>query len=331
MRRRELILLLGAMLVATTRDARAQDATERRVAVLIPYGEADPEGRRRLDSLRETLRELGWNEGRNLRLEVRWLGSDPAARADDLAAEVVQLRPDVIFGASTPAAVALARATSTIPIVFANVADPVGTGLVAGLARPGGNVTGFANFDPAMAGKWLELLKEIAPATSRVSFLYNPDASPGGGAIFLRSFEAASTAFGVTPAAAPVRDAASLERVLATAAEAPQSGLVGMVDVFLANHRDAIVALAARHRLPTIYPYREFAVAGGLLSYGPSLIEGYRRAPGYIDRILRGDDPSQLPVQQPTQFELVVNLKTAKALGLTIPPAILARADEVIE
>jgi putative ABC transport system substrate-binding protein len=332
MRRRAFMLLLGgAAVAAPLRGVAAQNDSVRRIAVLMPFDEGDPEGRHRLEVLREALRQLGWSDGRNLRIDVRWLAGDPAASARDRAAELVRLKPEVVLTASTPAVAAMSRATSTIPIVFANVADPVGSGFVASLARPGGNVTGFANFDPAMASKWLELLKELAPATSRVLLLYNPETSPGGGVYFQRAFEAAGRSSGVTPVAAPVHDLAEIESTLSVAGDAPQSGLVAMVDVFLITHRDAIVALATRHRLPAIYPFREFAAAGGLLSYGASLLEAYRRSAGYVDRILRGAHPSELPVQQPTTFELVINLKAAKALGLAIPPVLLARADEVIE
>jgi putative ABC transport system substrate-binding protein len=332
MRRRAFMLLVGGAAVAAPLwGVAAQNDSVRRIAVLMPFDEGDAEGRHRLEVLREALRQLGWSDGRNLRIDVRWLADDPAASARARAVELVQLKPEVVLTAGTPAVAAMSRATSTIPIVFANVADPVGSGFVASLARPGGNVTGFANFDPAMASKWLELLKELAPATSRVLLLHNPETSPGGGAYFQRAFEAAGRTFGVTPVAAPVHDLAEIERTLSVAGDAPRSGLVAMVDVFLTTHRDAIVALAARHRLPAIYPFREFAAAGGLLSYGASLLEAYRRSVGYVDRILRGAHPSELPVQQPTAFELVINLKAAKALGLAIPPVLLARADEVIE
>jgi putative tryptophan/tyrosine transport system substrate-binding protein len=331
MRRREVMILLGGAAAVVPLVAVAQqNEPVRRIAVLMPFGEEDAAGRRRLEVVREALRQLGWSEGRNLRIEVRWVGSQPASRAQDYATELLQFKPEVMFTAGTPLVAALMRATSTIPIVFAYVFDPVGNGFVASHARPGGNATGFSNFEPATAAKWLELLKELAPGTRRALLLYSPETG-GGGAYFLRSLEAAGPTLGVTPVGAPVRSAAEIVGALAAAAEVPGSGLVVAPHIFVFTHREAVVAQAARHRIPAIYPFREWAVLGGLISYGSEATDLYRRAAAYIDRILRGAHPSELPVQEPTTFELVINLKTAKALGLTVPPSLLTRADEVIE
>jgi putative tryptophan/tyrosine transport system substrate-binding protein len=330
MRRREAIILLGgAAALAPLVAVAQQHEPVRRIAALMSFGEDDAGGRRRLEALRGGLRQLGWIEGRNLSIEVRWLGTDAVARAPDYAREVAQLKPEVIFTAGTQVTTAVTRAISAIPVVFAYVLDPVGNGIVASLARPGGNVTGFANFDAAFAAKWLELLKEVAPGTSRVLLLSAVDR--GGGPDLLNAFEAAGPALGLTPIGTPVRSVDEMEAALAAAAEVPGTGLVVPPNLFIFAHRDLVVALAARYRIPAIYPFREWAASGGLLSYGPDATDLYRRAADYIDRILRGAQPSELPVQEPTAFEMVINLKTAKAIGLAIPPSILIRADEVIE
>jgi putative tryptophan/tyrosine transport system substrate-binding protein len=327
MRRRIFIALLGGAVIAPPPGFAQQNQPRRRIAMLLPYAEDDPEGLRRLEVVREGLRQLGWNEGSNLHVEIRWLGSEPALNARQYAAELVQLNPEVIFRASTTGVAALVRATNTIPIVFAFVNDPVAKGFVASLARPGGNVTGFAGSDSSIAEKCLELLMEVAPLTRRISFLYNPEA----GERRRRDFEAASTALGVMPVAVPVRSIGEIESAFAATAEAQGSGVIVQADIFLFDHRGMIVALAACYRLPAIYPLRAFVVSGGLLSYGPDAIDTYRRAPTYIDRILRGEHPEELPVQEPDKFELVINLNTARTLGLTIPALLFARAGEVIE
>jgi putative ABC transport system substrate-binding protein len=246
-----------------------------------------------------------------------------------VANELVALQPDLVLAQNTPNTAALAQQTRNIPIVFATVSDPVGSGFVANFPRPGGNVTGFTNIEPTTAGKWLELLKEIAPHVARVAFLFNPATAPYE--YYLSSFKAAARSFAVEAIAAPVRDRSELEPVITALARAPNGGLVLMTDTFLLNHREEITSLAVRYRLPAVYPYRAFTEAGGLLSYGNDTHDNFRRAASYVDRILKGAKPSELPVQAPVKFELVINLKTAKALGLEIPPQLLARADEVIE
>jgi putative tryptophan/tyrosine transport system substrate-binding protein len=331
MRRRKFIKLLGTAAVAWPLAARAQQREPvRKVALLMPFGPDDPEGLRRLEAVREGLLKLGWSEDRNLSLELRWLGSDPVGSARERAEELAAHKPEVIFTATTVALRAMIRATATIPIIFAAVADPVGSGFIQNLAHPGGNVTGFSYLEPRMAEKWLELLKEIAPATRRALFVYDPQTGSFGKS-FLHAFEAGSRTLGLTPVDASVRSVADVEKAMAAAADTPDAGLIVMSDAFLFLHRKEIAALAVRYRLPAVYYSREWVASGGLISYGPEIIDTYRRAPQYIDRILRGAHPSDLPVQEPTTFELVVNRNTAKNLHLDIPSSILARADEVIE
>jgi putative ABC transport system substrate-binding protein len=332
MRRREFITGLGGATVTWPLAARAQQREAlRKVAMLLPFSPDDPEGRRRLEAVREGLRQLGWSEDRNLSLEVRWVGNDHGPGAQDSAEELAAHDPEVIFAGTTVALRAVTRATTSIPIVFAAVADPVGSGFIQSLARPGGNLTGFSYLEPTMAEKWLELLKEIAPATRRVLFVYDPQASVFGGPGFLHALEAGSRTLGLTPINVSVHGIADVEKALAAAADTPGTGLIVGSDAFLFPHRKEITALAARYRLPAVYYFREWVASGGLVSYGPDVIDTYRRAPQYIDRILRGARPSDLPVQEPTTFELVVNRSTAKDLHLDIPLSILARADEVIE
>jgi ABC-type uncharacterized transport system substrate-binding protein len=331
MKRREFIVGLGGAALLTPYPGLAQQREAvRKVAMLLPFGPDDPEGRRRLDAVREGLLQLGWSEDRNLSLAVRWLGNDPEARAHESAEELVSHNPVLIFVATTPALRAMTRATATIPIIFAAVVDPVGSGFVPNLARPGGNVTGFSYLEPRMVEKWLELLKEIAPATRRVLYVYDPQTSIFGGN-FLKAYEAGSRTLSLAPINAPVLSVADVEKAMAGAADNPDSGLIILSDAFLFLHRKEIAALAARYRLPAVYYTREWVASGGLVSCGPDVIDTYRRAPQYIDRILRGARPSDLPVQEPTAFELVVNRNAAKDLHLDIPQSILARADEVIE
>ena len=330
MKRREFITLLGGAAAAWPLAARAQQPDRmRRIGVLMAYAESDPEAQARVAAFREGLQKLGWTEGRNIRIDTRWAAADAEAM-QRFAKELVALQPDLILSPTTPTTAALLQQTRTIPIIFANVADPVGSGFVASFPRPGGNVTGFTILEPTMAGKWLELLKEIAPRVNRVAFLFNPATAPYA-EYYLNPFKAAAASFGVEAIVAPVRDTSELESVVAAQAREPNGGLIVMPDSFLVTHRAEITSLAARYRLPAVYPFRYFTELGGLLSYGSDLTDNYRRAATYADRILKGAKPSELPVQAPVKFELVINLKTAKALGLDVPPSLLARADEVIE
>ncbi len=331
MRRRQFITLLGGAAAACPLAVRAQQGERmRRIGALIGGAETDPESRARVAALREGLEQRGWSEGRNLRIDYRWASAD-SDRIRAFAAELVATAPEAIFAHTTPATTRLLEATRNIPIVFASVSDPVGDGIVASFARPGGNVTGFTNVEASIGGKWLEILKELSPAVARVGFLFNPATSPGGGSYFLRPFEAAAPLFNVQPISTPVEDVVDIERAVAPLAVGANGGLIVNSDVFTTRHRAAIIAAAARHRVPAIYPFAYFAADGGLAAYGTDVRDLWRRAASYIDRILRGEKPADLPVQAPTKFELVINLKTAKALSLNIPAMLLARADEVIE
>jgi len=302
----------------------------RRIGVLMPLTADDPLGQARIAAFREELGKLGWIEGRNIRIDTRWMATGDIESMQRFAKELVALQPDLIVTQSTPITATVLQETRTIPIVFALVADPIGSGFVANFAQPGGGVTGFVTMVPEMAGKWLELLKEIAPSVARVTLLFNP-ATATYFEYWLNPFRAAAVSFAVEAIAAPVHDRSELESVIAEQARAPNGGLVVMPDTFTDAHRVEITSLAARYHLPAVYPYRQFTAAGGLLSYGDDLIDNFRRAPMYVDRILKGEKPSELPVQAPVKFQLVVNLKAANALGLTIPPLLLSRADEVIE
>jgi putative ABC transport system substrate-binding protein len=298
--------------------------------MLIGYAEHDPETQERLSAFRQVFEKLGWVEGRSVQIDYRFApGNIDQARL--FANELIALQPDVLVGNSTPSTAALVAATRTIPIVFVGVSDPIGAGFVATIARPGGNVTGFINFDPSLMGKWLEMLKEIAPGVARVGVLFNPATAPGGGSFFLSPFEVIARSAAVEPIAARVRNAADIENFLATLGREPGGGLIVMPDSFTTVHRKWIIELAARHRVPAIYPYRYQAADGGLLSYGVDTVDLLRRTAPYVDRILRGEKPGELPVQAPTKFDLTINAKTAKALGLTVPPTLIARADEMIE
>jgi putative tryptophan/tyrosine transport system substrate-binding protein len=328
-RRREFISLLGGA-AAWPVAARAQQPDRMRlIGVLMAYAESDSTAQSWLAAFRAALAKLGWTEGSNLRIELRWSAAD-ADRMRTLAKELVDLRPNAIFGVTTPAIGALARETRTIPIVFAGVSDPIGAGYVDNLARPGGNITGFmsGNGDPALGGKWVELLKQIAPRTVRVALLFNP-ATAVPVQSFMPSIQAAASSFAVQVSAAPVHGKDEIEGVIAAQASDPGGGLIVMPDVFNDVNRELIIALAARYSVPTIYFNRFFS--GGLISYGDVRSEQFRLAAGYINRVLKGEKPADLPVQVPTKFELIINLKTAKALGLTIPDKLLATADEVIE
>jgi ABC-type uncharacterized transport system substrate-binding protein len=329
MKRREFITLIGGA-VAWPLAARAQQPAERmrRVGVLMSLAADDPASQARLAAFAQGLQQLGWTIGQTARVDYRWAG----ANADTMrkyAAELVALAPDVILATSSPSVAALREATRTVPIVFANVIDPVGAGFVESVARPGGNVTGFLLFEYGISGKWLELLKQIAPSVARAAVLRDPTIASGSGQ--LGAIQGAAPAFGVELRLVDVRDAGEIERAVATFAHASNGGLIVTASLAAVVHRDLIIGLAARYRLPAIYTQRVFVTDGGLIAYGPDFIDQYRRAAGYVDRILKGEKPADLPVQAPTKYELVINLKTAKALGLEIPPTLLARADEVIE
>jgi ABC-type uncharacterized transport system substrate-binding protein len=328
--RREFITLLGGATVWPL-AARAQQLERRRLGVLTTFSNSDALAEGWLAAFRKGLDEAGWRDGRNVQIDYRWAAGD-ASRLQAFAKELVAPQPDVIFAVTTPAVAALLRETRTLPIVFAQVSDPVGSGFVASLARPGGNVTGFTNIniESSIGGKWLELVKQVAPAVRRVAIIYNPATSPFAN-YYLRPFEAAGPAYGVQASAAAVDSDVDIENALAALAREPGGGFAVLPDTFTGIHREQIVSLAARYRLPAVYPFRWFAEIGGLLSYGIDSDDMFRRAGSYVDRVLKGAKPADLPVQAPVKYELVINLKTAKALGLEIPPTLLARADEVIE
>ena len=331
MRRREFITLLGGAAAAWPLAARAQQGDRiRRIGVLIAGNESDQQARLNLQAFKAALQELGWIEGRNIHVDYRF-GLSDVGRIEQFARELVNSQPDVIVTHTTPATTAIARETRTIPVIFVVVSDPVGSGFVASLARPSGNITGFVNIEASMSGKWLDFLKEVSPALARVAFIYNPQTAPH--AYYLGPFEAAARSFGLQPMPSPVHSADDIEAVFKDLGERPDSGLAVMPDVFAASARvyDLIISLAARHRIPAIYPYRYMAAAGGLMSYGTDNADLFRRTPAYIDRILKGAKPAELPVQLPTKFEFVVNMKTARALGIDIPLKLRAFADEVIE
>jgi putative ABC transport system substrate-binding protein len=327
MRRREFVTLLGSAAVALPLAARAQQAERmRRIGVLMNLAAEDPEAQRRVTAFVQGLQQLGWTDGRNVRIETRWGASD-AERNRRYAAELVALAPDVILASGTPILVALQRETRTIPIVFTTIVDPVGAGFVERLSRPGGNATGFTLFEYAIGGKWLELLKELSPDVTRVAVIRDPVITQGIGQF--AAVQAVSPPFGVELIPIGVREKEA-ETALERFAQEPNGGLI-VTAGSTAIRRDWIIALAAQYRLPAVYPFRYHPVSGGLMSYGPNTVEPYRRAAGYVDRILKGESPAELPVQHPTKYELVINIRTAKALGLDVPPSLLARADEVIE
>jgi putative tryptophan/tyrosine transport system substrate-binding protein len=328
MRRREFITLLGGA-AACPLAARAQQGERmRRVGLLMSTAANDPESRARVAALLQGLQELGWIDGRNVRVEYRW-GEGATGQIRDYAAELVALAPDVIVANGSPAVEPLQRMTTSLPIVFVNVIDPVGAGFVASLARPGGNATGFTLFEYGISGKWLELLKEIAPHVTRVAVIRDPTQSSGIGQF--AGIQAMAPSFGVELTPVNVRDAGEIEREITAFARGSNGGLIVTGNVGALVYRDVIIALAARHRIPAVYALRYHVTSGGLISYGPDTVNPYRRAAAYVDRILKGEKPADLPVQAPTKYELVINLKTAKALGLEVPPTLLARADEVIE
>jgi putative ABC transport system substrate-binding protein len=301
----------------------------RRVGVLFGFAENDPEQQQRLAVFKEGLAARGWKDGSNLRIDVRWTNAD-INRASAFAKDLVTLNPDVILSSSTPATAAVQRETRSIPIVFASVADPVGSGFVNTLSRPGGNITGFLNFQSTLIEKWLELLKQIAPRVTRVAVMFNPATAPYA-EYYLQPLRAAAPRSGLKPFTAPVANESDIERVIVELGRDAEAGLLCMTDSFLAVHRKSIIELAARHRVPTMYFTVAHVEDGGLIAYSIDILEMYRRAALYVDRILRGAKPEELPVEQPTKFELTINMKTAKALGIKVPQSLLVRADKVIE
>jgi putative ABC transport system substrate-binding protein len=327
MMRRDFVALLGGAAVAWPLGARAQGDRTRRIGVLMSTAEDDPESKARIVAFQQGLQEWGWTLGRNLRIETRWATADNIRRH---AAELATLAPDVLLAGTGTATVApLLEATRTVPIVFVTVIDPVGAGFVASLARPGGNATGFTNYEYSMSGKWLELLKEVAPGVTRAAVLRDPAVTAGIGQF--GAIQTAAPSLGVELSPVDVRDAHEIERAVTAFARGLNGGLIVTASTSGIAHRELIITLAARHKLPAVYSSRLFVTAGGLISYAPDSIDPHRRAAGYVDRILKGEKPADLPVQAPTKYELVINLKTAKALGLDMPPSLLARADEVIE
>jgi putative tryptophan/tyrosine transport system substrate-binding protein len=325
--RRELVVALGGALVLPSVTGAQQTDRVRRIGVLMTGPADDAEGQSRLAGFLQGLQELGWTVGRNLRIDYRWANDGTHRR--QYAAELTALAPEVILASTSPSTAALQEASNTVPIVFASVTDPVGQGFVASLPHPGGNITGFSLYEYGISTKWLELLKEIAPHLTRVAVLRDPTLPFTSGE--LGAMQGVAPSLRVDVSAVNVRDAGEMERGIVTFARQPNGGLVTLGSPVTLAHRDLIVTLAARHRLPAIYTTRYFVTSGGLMSYGPDRVDLYRRAAGYVDRILKGENPADLPVEAPTKFELTINLKTAKALGLSVPPSLLTQANEVIE
>jgi ABC-type uncharacterized transport system substrate-binding protein len=328
MKRREFITLLGGAGAAWPLAARAQGERMRRIGVLMNLAENDPEGKARLGAFLQGLQQLGWTDGRNVRIDIRWGGGDPD-RSRRYATDLATLAPDVILASGSAALGQLLQATRAVPIVFTQTADPVGGGFVDSLARPGGNATGFIALEYGFSAKWLELLKQIAPGVTRVAVLR--DAAIAAGIGQFGAIQSVAPSFGVELSPVNVRDPGEIERAVTPFAHSSNGGLIVTGSPLAFLHRDLIITLAARHRLPAVYPYRFFVTGGGLISYGPDIVDQYRQAAGYVHRVLKGEKPADLPVQAPTKYELVINLKTAKALGLEVPASVLARADEVIE
>ena len=328
MRRRDFLGVLASAAALWPLTAPAQQPV-RRIGVLMARRPNDAEGQKQFAALRQGLAELGWTEGQTVHLETRWSVGNPA-EALKLARELVALKPDVLIANATPSLIAMRQATATIPVIFVSVADPVGQGFVPSLSRPGGNITGFSVEEASMGGKWLEVLKQSAPLVRRIAIIYNPDTAPYA-PMFFPAMQAAAPNMTVALSISPVHSAADIEGVVTAAGREPGGGLIVLPDSFLFGQRQRIIALAAERRLPAIYPIRVFVTDGGLIAYGIDRIDLFRRAAAYVDRILRGTSPAELPVQQPIKFELAVNLKTAKALGLSVPQSLLISADEVIE
>jgi putative ABC transport system substrate-binding protein len=328
LRRREFIAALGGAAAWPLAAHAQQDRRVRRIGVLMADDENDPEGKRRYSAFTQALRDLGWADGRDARIDLRWGGGD-INKIGQLAQELAGLQPDIILTHTVPAILALQRETRTIPIVFARAGDPVASGIVPRLDRPGGNITGFASSEATLGGKWLELLSEIAPGLKRVALMLNPDTAPVS--TFMPSLETATQSLNVVPIIAPVHSDVEIETALTALGSEPGGGLVVIAEVFAVAHRAPIILAAARNNVPAVYGQSVFARDGGLLSYGVDQVDTFRRAATYVDRILRGEKPGDLPVQFPTKYEMVLNLKTAKALGLAVPLSILVRADEVVE
>jgi putative ABC transport system substrate-binding protein len=329
MRRRDFITLIGSTAAAWPRAAHAQQPERvRRIGVLMSFGANDPEAQSRAAAFENGLRQLGWVRGHNLSIEYRWADNSDVLRT--YATELVGMAPDLILVNSTPAIAALQEQRQAVPIVFTQVTDPVGEGLVLNLAHPGGHVTGFTSFEFSIGTKWLEMLKEVAPRVMRVALIFNPETAPFA-ELFWRPVEAAAPSFAIVAISAGAPTFADLESMVDKFAREPNGSLMVLPDVSTLNYREALIGLAARHRLPTVYPFRIFAANGGLLSYGTDVNDVFRRVASYVDRLLKGADPGKLPIQSPNKYELVINLKTAKALDLELPPKLLALANEVIE
>jgi putative ABC transport system substrate-binding protein len=331
MRRREFLVTMCSAAAAWPKAAHAQSTERiRRIGLLLPFAESDAQAKTEVAAFRATLQQLGWTEGRNLQTELRWAGGT-VKQIQNHAQELVALAPDVLVPRTTPATAALHQATRSIPIVFIGASDPVGSGFAASIARPEGNVTGFTNAEASLGGKWVEVLKEINPRISRIAVMFDPNTSPGRGLFYLQLVQNAAKSIALETLATPVHDAASIERAVEKFAAEPNGGLLIQPDVTMHTNRGLIISLAARHRLPAVYTFGFYVAEGGLASYGVDSVDLHRRAASYVDRILRGEKPGQLPVQGPIKFDLAINLKTAKALGLTLPPTLIGRADEVIE
>jgi putative ABC transport system substrate-binding protein len=330
MRRREFITLVGGAVGAWPFASRAQqqEKSARRIGVLLSSDESDPEAEAQITAFEDGLRKLGWDKNRNIAIDYRWAGADQRL-VRTYAAELVGSAPNLLFVAGVPPLVAAQEQTRSIPIVFVQVSDPVKLGFVTNLARPGGNITGFVHFEHSIGGKWLELLRDIAPGTSRVAIAFDPENSAMSA--YLEAIKSAAPSFGMQPSPSGVRNAAEIDRTIEIFAQQPNGALVVLPNAVTIQNRDLIIALTAQRRLPAIYPYPLFASGGGLMSYGVDLTDLYRRCASYVDRILKGEKPGDLPVQNPTKYLLIINLKAAKALGLTIPPTLFARADEVIQ
>lgn len=331
MRRREVITLLGVA-VASPLAARADNPGRmRRIGVLLGNNEGDPQPVAGMSAFRQAMKELGWSEGRNLQIDLQWGRADPA-RMQILARQLVEQLPDILLASTTPAVAALHAATNSVPTLFVMVSDPIGSGFVASLPQPGGNITGFINIESSLGGKWVEILKELGPGVSHAAILFNPETAPYY-AYYVKPFEAAAHSLQIEPLTSPVRSLDEIEQVIKTLADKPHPGMVMAPDSFMnaRSQSDFFISLAAEHGIPAVYPYANFVRAGGLVSYGIDQVDLYRRVPTYVDRIFKGAKPSDLPVQLPTKFEMAVNLKTAKALSLAIPAALVASADEVID
>jgi putative ABC transport system substrate-binding protein len=329
MKRRDFVTLLAGTIATKPLAARAQQPERmRRIGVLMGIPQSDQEGQARAAAFRQGLQELKWVEDRNIHVDYRWGGGD-STLINNYAVELVGLKPDVILATNTPTVRALQQTTRSIPIVFAGLSDPIGDGFVASLSRPEGNITGFSSLDPPIAGKWMQLLKEVSPAIERIAVIFNPNTAPHS--LYLPAMEAAAQSLGVKFERSIVRNEASIETAIAALGSSRDAGFIVMPDVFVFSHRRLIYTTAASHRVPAIYPFRYHAVDGGLMSYGSEIADQFHQAASYVDRILKGERPADLPVQAPTKFEFVINLRTAKELGLVIPPRVLALSDAVID